>query len=728
VDINFLDIKIKKEYRSLIDDITSEFYIPLLNNAVMYERAVGFFSSSALIQMSKGIVGLVKNGGKIRLVASPRLSDDDVLAIEKGYELRNSIIERALIRELHDVSTYDEQERLNLLANLIADGILDIKVAFIKNKNNIGMFHEKMGIIEDRIGNKVAFAGSMNETVTGLMINYESIDVFCSWTEDSERVSAKETVFSAIWNNIEPNIEIVDFPNVKKEIIEKYKHLPLNLDILAKEGTELYLIDPNVTKRAGAVIPNIVKLYDYQKDAIKEWEKQKFRGIFDMATGTGKTFTGLAGVVRLCAFTNNKLAVIIVCPYQHLVEQWVEDIKLFGINPIIGYSSSPQKDWKKRLTNAVRDQKLKVKNNEFFTFVCTNATFTSDLVQNQLSRIKGNSLILVDEAHNFGSERLSNLLDERFDYRLALSATLERHNDEVGTEKLYNYFGNKCIEYPLDRAIKEGKLTPYKYYPVIVTLTDDERGAYAVLSYEMSRNLIKGKNGKLKLSKYGEILALKRARIVAAASEKIDALEKEILLFKDESYILVYCGAANMISENADATSFNDVDLRQIDVVTNLLGNKLNMKVSQFTSKEDVKERVILKKQFEKGENLQALIAIKCLDEGVNIPKIKVAFILASTTNPKEYIQRRGRVLRLAKGKEYAVIYDFVTLPRPLDEVSSLTLEEIKRDITLVKNELVRMEEFGRISMNAMQSYELIWDIKEAYGLNNEKIEFSNDD
>lgn len=725
--MNFLDIKIKNEYRSLIDDISRDFYIPLLNKAVMYKRAVGFFSSSALVEISKGITGLVKNGGKIHLVASPRLSDEDITAMKKGYELRNDIIEKALLRELYDASTSYENDRLNLLANLIADGILDIKIAFIKNEHNIGMYHEKMGIIEDSMGNKVAFAGSMNETITGLMVNYESIDVFCSWTEDRERVLSKENAFSAIWNNIEPNIEIIDFPNVKKEIIEKYKKLPLNLDEYDKEIHETSLADTYGTKRIGAITPQSVKLHEYQEEAIREWEKQGFRGIFDMATGTGKTFTGLGGVARLCEITNDKLAVIVVCPYQHLVEQWVEDIKLFGINPIIGYSKSPQKDWRKSLTNAVRDQKLKVRNKEFFTFICTNATFTSDIVQTQISKIKGDTLLVVDEAHNFGSKRLSSLLDGRFNYRLALSATLERHNDEDGTESLYGYFGNKCIEYTLDRAIQEHKLTPYKYYPIIVTLTDDEREAYSDLSYQMSRNLIKGKNGKTKLSKYGEILALKRARIVAAASQKISALEKEVFPYKGENYILVYCGAANMLSENDDTSSFDDIDLRQIDVVTQLLGDKLDMKVSQFTSKEDVEERAILKKQFEKGENLQALIAIKCLDEGVNIPKIKVAFILASTTNPKEYIQRRGRVLRLAKEKEFAEIYDFVTLPRPLDEVSSLTLEEIKRDKALVKNEMARMEEFGRLSMNPMQSYELIWNIKEVYGINDENIEFSND-
>lgn len=728
--MNLQQVDIKSEYRSLIDNVAKDFYIPLLQQAIKYERAVGFFSSSALVEISKGIAQFAENGGKIMLVASPFLSDNDINAIRKGYELRDKIIHKALIRELHEPRDFYEQERLNLLANLISEGILDIKIAFTEDEKKMGMYHEKMGVISDDFGNKVAFSGSMNESATAMTINYEAIDVFCSWKSqyENDKVIAKENAFKSIWNDCEPNIRIIEFLELKQEIIQRYKRTVANFNIDEQELKDTTYIHENDSKyRVGAMIPSNIKLHDYQIEAINEWEKQGFKGIFDMATGTGKTFTGLGGISRLCEAVNDKLAVVIACPYQHLVEQWVEDMESFGMNAIIGYSKSSQKDWKKRLTNAVRDQNLKVRNREFFTFICTNATFTSDIVQAQISKIKGDVLLVVDEAHNFGAKRLSSLLDGRFNYRLALSATLERHNDEEGTESLYSYFGNKCIEYTLDRAIQEHKLTPYKYYPLIVTLTHDEREAYSDLSYQMSRSLINGKNGKTKLSKYGEMLALKRARIVAAASQKISALEKEIFPYKDESYILVYCGAANMLPENEDTSSFDDMDLRQIDVVTQLLGNKLDMKVSQFTSKEDIEERAILKKQFEKGENLQALIAIKCLDEGVNIPKIKVAFILASTTNPKEYIQRRGRVLRLAKEKEFAEIYDFVTLPRPLEEVASLTLEEIKRDKTLVKNELARMEEFGRLSMNPMQSYELIWNVKEAYGINDENIEFSND-
>ena len=231
------DIEIKDEYRSLIDNVAKDFYIPLLKEAISYKRAVGFFSSSALVEISKGIAGLIQNGGKIQLVASPYLSDDDVEAMRKGYELRESIVEKALLRELKDVTDSFEKDRLNLLANLIADGVLDIKIALTEKNGEFGMYHEKMGIISDMQGNKVAFSGSMNESATAMMINYEAIDVFCSWNGDTQRVSAKENAFESIWNNVEPNIRTIYFPKVSDMIIEKYKRNASNYNI---DEEELY--------------------------------------------------------------------------------------------------------------------------------------------------------------------------------------------------------------------------------------------------------------------------------------------------------------------------------------------------------------------------------------------------------------------------------------------------------------------------------------------------------
>ena len=432
-------------------------------------------------------------------------------------------------------------------------------------------------------------------------------------------------------------------------------------------------------------------------------------------------------MARLSEEVSDNLAVIIVCPYQHLVEQWVEDIIKFNIQPIIAYSGSPSKDWRRQLEDAIRNQKLKIRGKSFFCLVTTNATFSSTYLQQQINRIQSEKLLVVDEAHNLGAENQRKLMSESFKYRLALSATLERKGDIEGTKALYDYFGDKCIEYSLERAIREHKLTPYKYYPVLVSLSEAERISYEEITQQMKRCIIKEKSGKIKLNEKGKKLALKRSRLVSGAIEKLAALEKYIQPYIKDKHILVYCGATNILEEGKEFSTVDEEDIRQIDAVTSLLGNKLGMNVSQFTSREKIAERNLLRKEFEGGDILQALIAIKCLDEGVNIPQIKVAFILASTTNPKEYIQRRGRVLRLAKGKEYAEIYDFITLPRALDEVHSLTAEQMKQELTLVKNELCRAEEFASIALNSLQASIIIDEIKEAYNLQDYIYDFKEE-
>ncbi|MBC8507223.1 MAG: DEAD/DEAH box helicase family protein [Chloroflexi bacterium] len=716
----FQSLLIEDEYRGFRTNVVKDFYIPVLSKTKIYKRAVGFFSSSSLLEISQGITGLVKNNGRIQLISSPHLSEDDYKAIQKGYFERDHL-NKILINRLSEPINYFEQQRLNLLANLIKEGTLDVKIAFLKNKSGLGLYHEKMGLVEDFSGNQVAFSGSLNESLTAFRLNYESIDVFCSWKNQDQlkRVNSKASAFISIWDNDEINIDTIEIPEVKDEIINRYLNSKPNLDIDFDEyfssadtwSTKGKSSDQEVT------IPENISLYEYQIEAINNWRDNNFRGIFDMATGTGKTFTALGGIVNLYEHTNGELAVIIACPFQHLVEQWVEDIVIFGINPIIGYSKSSQKDWKTKLSNAIRDQKLKVPGKEFFCFVTTNATFRSDFVKSQIKKIKGNALLVADEAHNFGAKSLQTLLPENFKYRLALSATIVRHGDEIGTQAIFNYFGEKCIKYTLERAIAEKKLTEYYYYPVLVTLTNDELEVYKELTRRISKCIYIDKFGKETLTELGKQLAIKRSRIVAGAFNKLATLKEQIHPHLDESHILVYCGAASIIDPDIDETPISADDLRQIDQVTYMLGDELQMQVSQFTSREDVKERKILKKEFESGDMLQALIAIKCLDEGVNIPKIKTAFILASTTNPKEYIQRRGRVLRLADGKEYSIIYDFLTIPYDLTQAGSQTEEEISQYKTLIRNEIARGYEFANIAINSFEAKRVLEELEEAFNI-----------
>lgn len=745
----FPSLQLQKEYRSPQHDVANEFFAPVLACSKIYKRSVGFFSSTSLEIITKGISSLVKNGGKIQIVASPKLSEEDIEAIRIGYDKKSEIIEKRLLGELESKEeNYFTNQRLNLLANLIAKDILSIKIAFKDNGSLVGIYHEKLGVFEDFEGNKIAFDGSMNESKTAMCYNYESINVYCGWlSEDKSRVELKIKAFDNIWNNTEENLNVVEFPSLTKRILDKYKTKDFNTKEIAEKLESLdktedrrkveYKIDrsnmigdvklPIASPKLNIpIIPYDVDLYDYQKDAIDEWSDNNFCGIFDMATGTGKTLTGLGAVTRCSEEHENNLAVIVVAPYQHLVEQWVEDIERFNIKPIIAYSTSFQKNWKDRLKRAIRDKKLRLKDKEFFLLVTTNATFKSNFVQEQINNIDGDILLVIDEAHNAGSVEFKKYLDSKFKYRLALSATLDRHNDEEGTDFLHNYFGKVCIHYDLERAIDENKLTPYKYFPVLVYLTEEELSEYKQISAEMINHLKKNKSGKMELDTYGQKLAIKRSRIVAGAQNKLDVFREQILPYKDKTNILVYCGATTVLPDSDSYLNNEDFEKsemgeRQIIAITKIMGNEMNMEVSRFTSEEDIETRKVITERF-KSEKLQAIIAIKCLDEGVNIPSIKTAFILASTTNPKEYIQRRGRVLRKWPGKKYAELYDFVTLPRVLDTVLNYTKEEIKGDLSLVKNELRRIKEFSSIAMNKMDSLSLIDEIQSTYQITDKDL------
>lgn len=718
--MSFKDIEIKREYRSLQENVVKNFFMPLMSEAKLYQRAVGFFSSTALACYSQGISELIKNNGRIELVASPKLSVEDIEAINMGYQLRDDIIERNLIDSLMAPVTEFEKQRLNMLATYIADEKLEIKIAFVDNNHFIRIYHEKLGLFYDYDNNIVSFTGSMNESENGFNGNYETIDVFCSWY-DMERVQDKVVAFENIWEGKDANVTSKRFPDVEKVILRKYMTESRTINYHIDEEEYGFIFDKNKHFKKNTTYTIAMSedtLYQYQKAAIENWSMHDFCGIYDMCTGAGKTYTAIGSIKKLYE-EKGRLAVIIVVPYQHLVEQWVDDLEKYNIHPIVGYSDRKHKNYRSDLKKAVFDFDICVKN--FICFICTNATFAIDVVQRILSGLKESMLLVVDEAHNFGAESLSKTLYRDYQYKLALSATLERYGDPEGTAKLYHFFGKKCIEYTLEQAIRDGKLTEYYYYPKIVYLTDDELEKYNRISQEMKQYIYIDKSGNRVIGEKAKRLAIKRARIVAGAYEKIAMLKEVITPYKNDNSMLVYCGSTTLDSEELDGI---DEDIRQIDFITQLLGEELDMNVAQFTSKENMEQRKILINKFKEGNQIQALIAIKCLDEGVNIPSIKTAFILASTTNPKEYIQRRGRVLRRAENKDYAVIYDMVTLPRRLHIINNLMEDEYHQELSMVRNELKRVEEFKRLSLNPYDSNEIIDKIKDAYDLyDNENTE-----
>lgn len=732
--MSFLDINIKKSYRTP-DNIVGDFYIPLLSRAKSYDRAVGFFSSSILIELSRGLIKLIKNGGKMRLITSPNLSAEDIEAINNGYASRDEIIkkvETAIMDEWKEPKNYIEEERLNFLSHLIEEGYLDIKIAF---KKPIGLYHEKIGIITDEEGNSVAFIGSLNESKQASRLNFESIDAYTSWgSEDSlERVNEKIEHFEETWNNLTESLEIIEFPKVAREKLKTYKKETYNQNIdqyedelvlqknidesntIAKIDEENNVTEPNVPK-IPPIDENFTGLYKYQEEAIETWAKKGYRGIFDMATGTGKTYTGLGAIVNLYNHTNHDLAIVICCPFMHLVDQWVEDIKKFNIEPIIGHSASEQQNWKSRLKNAVSLYNRNISQNNFFCFICTNDTFRSSFVQEQVLKISHNTLFMADEAHYFGAKTLAKSLPN-FDYRLALSATVDRHGDKEGTQTLYSYFGDKCIEYDIERAINEDKLTKYYYYPHTVTLDADEMDEYKRLSFEIKKYHFSEGTEPPEAAKK---LLIARSRILASARNKINVLRELMEEQKNNNHILVYCGDSVVAEHNSSDYNISKAfGEKQIKLVCEMMGRDLNMDIARFTSQESAKRRQEIKRGFMDGSEYQAIVAIKCLDEGFNIPAITTAYILASTTNPKQYIQRRGRVLRIYKGKKFAYIHDFVVLPRDTSMIMNASEEDLTLEVGLVKRELSRVVEFASLAENSSAVYNsLIIPLQDYYHLN----------
>ena len=211
----------------------------------------------------------------------------------------------------------------------------------------------------------------MNESENAFSANYESFDVFCSWTNEKERVFQKQMAFQAIWNDYEPGVETIDFPEAVKDRIYAFNNS-------LRRNSGLKTPEENSLPEDAMFLPPDFRIRPYQESAIQNWKENGYCGIYDMATGTGKTLTALASIEQLFSDNHKRLGVVIVCPYQHLVEQWVEDIVRFGIKPIVGYSSSSQKSWKKNLAQAVRSFNLRV--SDFFCFITTNASFVTKTV------------------------------------------------------------------------------------------------------------------------------------------------------------------------------------------------------------------------------------------------------------------------------------------------------------------------------------------------------------
>ncbi|BAY08732.1 DNA phosphorothioation system restriction enzyme [Calothrix sp. NIES-2098] len=451
-------------------------------------------------------------------------------------------------------------------------------------------------------------------------------------------------------------------------------------------------------------MPQSLQLRQYQRQAITSWFANNGRGTLKMATGSGKTITALAIACELYQQINLQVLVV-VCPYRHLVTQWARECEKFNLQPILAFENV--RNWQSQLSTQIYN--LRSGSQRFVTVITTNSTLIGDGFQSQLKYLPDRTLIIGDEAHNLGAPKLEESLPRRVGLRLALSATPERYFDDYGTQSLFDYFGPVLQpEFTLRDAIAQGALVHYLYYPVLVELTEAESIAYLKLTRRIGRSLLyrereNGAVGDFEDNEDLKPLLMQRARLIGAAENKLKALRELMATRKDTTHTLFYCSDGSQ--EVGQRSS-----LRQLKAVAKILGVELGYKVSTYTAQTSLQEREVLRRQFESGE-LQGLVAIRCLDEGVDIPAIQTAVILSSSGNPRQFIQRRGRVLRPHPGKERATIFDMIVLPPDLER------ETIEVERNLLKKELRRFVEFADLADNAGEARMKLLALQKRYGL-----------
>lgn len=667
--------------------IKDGFFIPCMKAASSYDRITGFFASTIYCVIWDGLREFVSNHGMIRMLCSPRLSVEDCEAVNSGIDNRENQQIVDSIREEIDEMLSDEDLKLpsKILCCLVSLGILEIKLVTKLDKlgnSDRGMFHDKIGIFTDRKENYVAFCGSMNETHLGLSDfgNSETITVHLSWDKgrDGQRASDLRNRFNRIWNKQVPGISVYDLP----EEIHK---------LLAIQGGEYTLNDlmddfeSTIIRTNSGETPyklGNINLRPHQISAVLAWKTNGRRGILKHATGSGKTVTGLYCIED--ALSRGEVPLIVV-PSVDLLKQWETNVRIHLSDVETHLCGGDSKDqWKEKLfrwTYPTGSRKLVI--------AVINTVASRDFRKSVCS---GNHLfILCDEVHRTGSEQFRTLFDIDSGPRLGLSATPERYRDSDGTAAIFSYFGDVVHSFGIKDAIDCGILTEYFYNPIEVHLVPSEIAEWNKLTNKI-RNLSRiSSDADPEIEKKILKVQIERAKIGKKAQNKIESavsiLSKN---FEKGSKWLVYCD-----------------DKKQLDMLWNEL-NVLDLPLYRYYADEKLDRRNTLS-AFERDGGI--VLSIKCLDEGVDIPSVSHALILASSQNPREFIQRRGRVLRKAEGKVYSYIYDLILTP---ELNTGMHLD----GTSLMSAELRRAIQFGEYAANRSTCTDRLAIIATQCGLN----------
>ena len=676
---SFKDLKIDLVYETSTSDINNKLVIPLLSHSKLYRRGVGYFSASWIQLVSKGLLKIVENNGKIQLITSPKMNDEEWNAIRTGTiaqkdEMLKSIIKRTIDSEFQ---VADRKEALNLFSWLIADGIIELKIAICKENN--GDYHDKLAIFEDFDNNVVVLHGSLNDSLQATF-NGEGVTTFKSWVSgQDDYIYEHEKRFDELWKAENDFYEIFPASEAITKIFKDY----------AFSNERPYKVQQQRKK-------NIEKR-DYQEEAINNLKNNNWCGILSMATGTGKTITSLLALNDIYE-ESKKCFVVIYAPLTHLVEQWSREFEnIFGFEPLLCFEST--KTWRDKLNRLIRNYNNNINNTNFVAVITTYATGSMDEFTSMISRVSNNLCMIADECHNVGAGKTRNALIEQFKYRIGLSATPDRWLDPEGTAIIKGFFDKVVYEYSLKKAIDNNKLVKYKYYPQIISLNYDEYYRYNELTNKIAKmsTFINDDSPEEEKDKLNRIRQ-ERAKIIVLAEEKKQYtvnLLKERFKTEDKSHILVYCGE------------------KQVDEMTWPI-RQIGYKPHKFDNTVSNKDREKILEEFDNGK-IDVLVAIRCLDEGVDVPSTKIAYFMGSNSNPKQFIQRRGRILRKCEGKQFAEIYDMIVMPDK--SISGRFDNGDNLDLSIINKELPRLLEFASCASNEVEAMNVIKRELEKYDL-----------
>lgn len=715
----FRKLDLRTNYSSESDDLYKDFFLPTLTESVVYRRAVGFFSLGVLLNTPSALSRLVASEGRIELIFGKLVSPDDFEAIREGVSLPWNAEELPRfdrVVEEHGGSLLEY--RIRVLAWLFTTGRLEMKVAIRPR----GMFHQKIGLLEDKLGDVISFSGSMNETMSALdpRFNSEEITVFRSWADGQrDYVSNHATSFARLWSGETGSATVVcGIPEAVEEglkfIAERFPGQP-NPEDEEEKLRNFY------ERRAGRslskpTVPTTVHgtpfaMRPHQLEALRAWVSNGCNGILELATGSGKTMTAIYAATKT-AESNAGIALVVAVPYQDLADQWCAELRQFNIHALRCYGS--RSEWEPHVQAYLKRNRNDQR--EFVAIVVVNRTLKSDHFQTYAKQLDPDRLFFIgDECHHHGGSGYVEKLLPGARFRLGLSATPFHYLDEEANSRLRSVYSQSVYQYSLSDAVSQGVLTPYEYVPIPVELTAREALDYVDLSNQISRAFSAAKNDMAGPS--GEklkALLMRRARLVGAAENKLVELERLLDANRVEPHSLFYCSDGRTLVDEDDEPGgeTHAVEIKQRHAVAQVLLRR-GVRVSPFTSDEVRQQRRVILQQFKDGQ-IEAMVAIRCLDEGIDVPACRTAYLLASSRNPRQFIQRRGRILRRAPGKEKAVIYDFVVVMPS----GSLEVEDSAADF--LRNELSRVADFARNSLYPQRSILPLLPWLERYGLEHE--------